>query len=67
MSIRVVTLAVGLSLLGGVPLAAQSLFGSSGLGLPLEAVDARARALGNLGLGLSGGALLPGDPAAAAR
>ncbi|MDH3423339.1 MAG: hypothetical protein OEN00_10140, partial [Gemmatimonadota bacterium] len=42
-------------------------FGSSGLGLPLEAVDARARGLGNLGIGLSGGALLPGDPAAAAR
>jgi len=31
------------------------------------AVDGRGRALGNLGLGLPGGALLPGDPAAAAR
>jgi hypothetical protein len=49
------------------PVAGQSLFSSSGLGLPLESVDARARALGNLGLGLSGGALLPTDPAAAAR
>lgn len=49
------------------PVAGQSLFSSTGLGLPLESVDGRARALGNLGLGLSGGALLPTDPAAAAR
>ena len=49
------------------PLAAQSLFGSVGLGLPVDAVDGRARALGNLGIGLSGAALLPSNPAAAAR
>ena len=49
------------------PLCAQSLFNSTGLGLPVDAVDGRARSLGNLGLGLSGGALLPTDPAAAAR
>lgn len=49
------------------PVAGQSLFSSSGLGVPLESADARARALGNLGLGLSDGALLPTDPAAAAR
>jgi len=49
------------------PVAGQSLFNSSGLGLPLESIDGRARALGNLGLGLSGAALLPTDPAAAAR
>lgn len=51
----------------GTPIAAQSLFGSAGLGLPIEAIDGRARALGNLGLGLSGGAILPTDPAASAR
>jgi len=49
------------------PVVGQSLFGSVGLGLPVDAVDGRARALGNLGLGLSGPALLPTDPAAAAR
>jgi hypothetical protein len=34
------------------PAAAQSLFGTSGLGLPLAPVDARARALGGIGVGL---------------
>lgn len=67
MSARTLALAVALSLAGCAPLAAQSLFGSTGLGLPVEAVDGRTRALGNIGLGLSGGALLPSDPAAAAR
>lgn len=50
-----------------VPASAQSLFSSAGLGVPVDAVDGRARSLGNLGLGLSGSALLPTDPAAAAR
>ena len=67
MIVRVLVLVCGLSLLGEAALSAQSLFSSAGLGLPLEAVDGRARSLGNLGLGLSGGALLPSDPAAAAR
>ena len=35
------------------------------MGLPVEAIDGRARALGNLGIGLWGSGLLPGDPAAA--
>jgi hypothetical protein len=67
MSARILTLAVGFSVAGGAPLDAQSLFSSTGLGLPLEAVDARGRALGNFGLGLSGAGLLPSDPAASAR
>jgi hypothetical protein len=61
-------LAIALALSASAqPLAAQSLFGSVGLGLPVDAVDGRARALGNLGIGLSGAALLPSNPAAAAR
>jgi hypothetical protein len=67
MKARILAFGFGLTMVLGAPLAAQSLFSSAGLGLPLEPVDARARALGNLGLGLSGGALLPSDPAAAAR
>jgi hypothetical protein len=44
----------------------QSLLGSRGLGLPLEPLDARSRALGSVGVGLMGSALLPSDPASAA-
>lgn len=47
--------------------AAQSVFNAAGMGVPVEALDGRARALGNLGIGLSGSALLPTDPAAAGR
>jgi len=45
----------------------QSLLGSRGLGLPLEPLDARARALGSVGVGLMGWALVPTDPASAAN
>ena len=48
-------------------LAGQSLFGSQGLGMPLEPLDARARALGSSGVGLLGPSLSMTDPAAAAR
>lgn len=48
------------------PAAGQSLLGASGLGLPLNAMDARSWAMGGIGIGLRGGALLPSDPAAAA-
>jgi len=66
MNIRATVLAMLLAV-SAAPVAGQSLFNSSGLGVPLESIDGRARALGNLGLGLSGAALLPTDPAAAAR
>ncbi len=46
---------------------AQSLYNAAGLGVPLEAVDGRARALGNLGIGLGGGAFMPTDPGALGR
>jgi hypothetical protein len=46
---------VALSVLAPVaPLAGQSLFATRGLGLPTAPVDARARALGGIGLGLLG-------------
>ncbi len=51
---------------GAAPVAAQSLLGASGAGFPLRALDARAAALGGIGVGLPGAYLLPSDPAAAA-
>lgn len=65
MSARILALAIGL-LVTGAPLSGQSIFGSSGIGLPLEALDGRARSLGSFGIGLQGASLLPSDPAAAA-
>lgn len=53
-------------LLPASPAVAQSVYSAAGLGLPVEAVDARSRSLGNVGIGLMGSALLPSDPAAAA-
>lgn len=49
---------------GGV-LSGQSVLGTQGLGVPLEPMDARARALGGVGTGLFGGTLSPLDPASA--
>jgi hypothetical protein len=49
------------------PLGAQSLFNAAGIGLPIEAVDGRARGMGSAGIGLPGTTLLPVDPAASAR
>ncbi|MEM7417056.1 MAG: hypothetical protein AAF389_16235 [Gemmatimonadota bacterium] len=46
---------------------AQSLFNAAGLGTPLEPLDARARALGSLGIGLPGGSFMPTDPGALGR
>jgi len=67
MSARAIALC-GLLLAAAAPVQAQSLFNAAGIGLPMEAVDGRARALGSLGIGLPGvGGLLPADPAAAAR
>ena len=45
---------------------AQSLFSAEGLGMPVESLDARSRALGSAGVGLSGWYLLDRDPAASA-
>ncbi len=63
---RTTTLAL-LVLAAPLPLAAQSLLGTQGLGTPLEALDGRSRALGSVGIGLFGGAVLPTDPARASR
>lgn len=66
MSLR--ALVVGLLLTAAsAPASAQSLFNAAGIGLPIEAIDGRARALGSIGIGLPGASLLPTDPAASAR
>jgi len=49
------------------PVDGQSIFNAAGFGLPVEALDGRARALGSFGIGLQGAGMLPTDPAAAAR
>lgn len=46
-------LACAVALLAG-PASAQSLFATRGLGVPVTAVDARARALGGIGVGIAG-------------
>ena len=61
---RVFVLTAALSL-SAAPLYAQSLYNAAGLGLPGQPIDGRGRALGNLGIGLWGHSILPGDPGAA--
>lgn len=66
--IRRLLLALGgavLALALPLPGAAQSLFSAGGLGVPTGAADARARMVGGVGIGLSGGHFSPTDPAAA--
>jgi hypothetical protein len=64
--LRLALVFVGVS--GGVmPVAGQSLYNAAGLGMPVEAVDGRARALGNLGIGLRGGSFMPTDPGSLGR
>jgi len=61
---RLVSVLSAFLLTGPLPLAAQSLFSAAGLGLPVEALDGRSRALGNVGLGLPGPEVSTTDPAA---
>jgi hypothetical protein len=58
-----------LCFLGTAPASAgaQSILSAAGLGVPVDAVDARARALGGVGIGLQGIAIDVADPMAAAR
>jgi hypothetical protein len=65
MTTRPLALAALLSL-AAAPLEAQSLFNSAGLGTPVDALDGRARAMGNFGIGLPGASLMPTDPGATA-
>lgn len=58
-------LILGLFLAPAGGLAGQSLLGTQGLGVPLEPMDARARAMGSVGVGLFGGGLSPLDPSSA--
>lgn len=64
---RTVRTAVLLALALPAAASAQSLLGARGLGVPVGAVGARAAALGNLGIGLSGVEVSAGDPATWAR
>ncbi len=48
-----------------VPAAAQSVLAAGGLGLPIEPVDGRGRALGSVGIGLLGTTVVPADPVGA--
>lgn len=66
MRIRPAVLVLTLSVVGS-PVAAQSLFNAAGIGVPTEALDGKARALGNLGIGLRGASFMPTDPAAVGR
>ncbi len=56
---------IGMALLLPGAATGQSLLGTRGLGLPLEALDARSRALGSEGVGLLGGNLNPTELASA--
>lgn len=66
MTKRALLLLVALGL-ASQPAMGQSVFNAAGLGIPIEPLDARARALGSFGIGLRGGAFTPNDPAALAR
>jgi hypothetical protein len=59
-------LLLGMLLSAPGSLLGQSLFNAAGLGSPSEPLDGRTRALGGVGIGLRGSALLGSDPAAAA-
>jgi hypothetical protein len=68
MTTRALLLVLGIVLsVWGAPAAAQSVFNAAGLGVPVEPLDARARALGTFGVGLRGAAFTPNDPAALGR
>jgi len=60
---RILGLVVALLLVAPSAANAQSLISAEGLGLPIEPMDARARALGVVGPGLFASGLLQGDPA----
>ena len=45
-----------------VAVSGQSLFNAAGLGLPSDAIDARSRSLGGVGLGLRGPSIQSMDP-----
>ena len=51
-------------LLSPTPAAGQSVLAAAGLGVPMDPVDARGRALGSVGPGMFGTGLIPSDPGA---
>jgi len=63
---RILGVALLLVLGGPEAAGAQSLLSVDGFGVPIYGLNGRARALGGIGVGLGGAAILPTDPAAAA-
>jgi hypothetical protein len=61
----VITLALAVTFAAARPGASQSVLAAGGLGVPVDPVDARGRALGAVGPGLFGTGVIPGEPAAA--
>jgi len=61
---RATLLVVLVAAVAAPPVRAQSLFNAAGLGVPSDALDARTRALGGVGIGLRGPGQLGSDPAA---
>lgn len=64
---RLTLLALVLLALAPAEARAQSILSAAGLGVPVDAVDARTLSLGGVGIGLQGDAILSSDPAAAAH
>ena len=57
---------LGVLLALAFPAAGQSVLAAGGLGIPMDPVDGRGRALGSVGTGLFGTGVVPGDPVGAA-
>jgi hypothetical protein len=57
--------AAALALVAPARTAAQSVLAAGGLGVPVDPVDARGRAMGAVGPGLFGTGVIPGEPTAA--
>lgn len=66
-ALRLGALVVGALMVAPVAGQAQSLFSAQGLGLPVDPMDARARALGSVGPGLFASGLVHGDPSATSQ
>ncbi len=62
--VLLLSLALLVAVGGAQALPAQSILGAGGLGIPVESLDAQARALGSVGLSLLEASLLPTDPTA---
>ena len=67
LSVPGVLLGVATMLIWGGPVSAQSALGAGGLGIPIQALNARSISLGSMGPGLFGSGLTPSNPQGAAQ